>query len=301
MSCRHYRPAAGSPPYTPAPGVYRNLYLLLLLSCFWVPYIAATPALAAFSPEKITKTSKESGRERLNAPPSGSRAAGTSRAQVLQEPAPVEQQHHNIVERNPRYIVRATYPSFGQPRIDSELALWVRQRIDTFVEGIEAIPAEAPLRYSLSISYSLFQPSPRYVSIIFFITTNTGDPLTDQGMATFSYDIHQGRLLDYPDIFARRDSLFSFFSSFCHRQLAVAPRKDDDHRVFSRGLTPEASNFSFFTLTPTGMSIYFPPSQVAPAQEGTQRVDIPLLDLIPYSPLLPLWGKAGGPTYRDER
>ena len=61
--------------------------------------------------------------------------------------------------------------------------------------------------------------------------------------------------------------------------------------MIQEGTTPDAENFSRFSLTPAGIRFYFPPYQVAPWAAGMQPVDIPLAELAPARPQLDLWAR----------
>ena len=48
------------------------------------------------------------------------------------------EERHNIRERTQRYTVDVEYPSVGVPAVDQAVAVWCRQKMDTFVAGVAA-------------------------------------------------------------------------------------------------------------------------------------------------------------------
>ncbi len=197
---------------------------------------------------------------------------------------------HGIEGTTPRYTLRVEYPSFGVPSVDRELALWARRQVDTFTHGLESIPATDASHFTLDISYSYIEPSTKCSSVLFYISTDTGGSQPDVGMATFTYDMTSGKALEYSDIFMESPALLPFFSSYSQKVLFRRPWGKDHAGRIQTGTAADAINFTFFAITPTGLSLFFPAGQAGPFTLGTLEVAIPLSDLRAFRPQLALWG-----------
>ena len=202
------------------------------------------------------------------------------------------EERHNIRERTQRYTVDVEYPSVGVAAVDQAVAVWCRQKMDTFIAGVADIPAEETTRFSLSMDYSLYQSSPYSASIVFLITTDPGGFQPIQAVAAFTYDLRTGRVLRLEDIFAAGSGLPSFLSFYSRKELAG--RSDGSGYVSPYQAGSDPLDYSCFALTPDGMALFFAPGRDAAEHAGIQRVDIPLTALAPYHPNAELWPPAGG-------
>ncbi len=204
----------------------------------------------------------------------------------------VQTEAFTITQRSDKYRVHISYPSIGNTVADTELAIWATGQSTLFIRGIEDLPTAFP--YELTISYSLQNASPRVASVIFTISTYTGGAHPEPGMATFVYDLSNGRLLSYADIFRDTKGLLPFLSSYCRAELTKKLGDGPEGSMIKAGTEEDMVNFDLFSLNAGGLVVHFPPYQVAPYASGYQEVHIPLEKLTPFAPLLPLWGKAPG-------
>jgi hypothetical protein len=255
---------------------------LFLLSAFLQSAQAAAPA----RPER----SAAKGKAALSA----QKKTGPTSHRRADDPAtsPLAEYRHGIEESTARYALSVEYPSFGAPDVDASIALWARRQVDTFIRGLEAIPAGDPSHFALTIAYQYLQPSVHSTTVLFFIDTDTGGPLPDRGMATFTYDMRTGNILEFDDIFADSKSLLPFLSTFSQRALSRLPWAREHMGRIQAGTSPDALNFTFFAVTSQGLSLYFPPGQAGPISEGTLAVAVPLEILRPFQPSPLLWGNA---------
>ncbi len=213
--------------------------------------------------------------------------------QVIPPSVPIraQEERHSIRTRSARYTVQVEYPSWGVQAVDQTVAVWCRERMDAFIRGLDALPSDDPGHFTLTIGYQLFQASPLTVSVVFTIATSTGDFQPGQAAVTsFTFDLSTGRALGLNDVLEAPSGLPSFLSFYSRREL-VADGDVDDQALLHRGTAPDMLNFSCFALTPQGLSLFFAPSQVADAELGTLRVDIPLSALTVYHPKPGIWAK----------
>lgn len=196
-----------------------------------------------------------------------------------------------ILERGDAYRVTIIYPGIGNRVADADLSLWARGRASSFIKSIEDIAGTVLLPYELHIYYETVKASQTTASIIFTTTITMGEAYPESGLTTFTFDLNDGRRLSYGGIFRNLDGLFDFFAACSRSELLTRLREKGDLRLLESGTTADPANFDLFSLSPTGITLYFPPGQAAPATEGYLRVHIGLEELAPFGPYLKLWGK----------
>lgn len=193
----------------------------------------------------------------------------------------------SIFHRDDKSTVSIFYPHMDNPSIDSALAYWADVRLRTFVAGVAAL-GEGNSRYAMEIDYTLSRPSPRFASIVFRISTETGGTRPDLGLATFTYDTQQGKSLQYADIFSDPAGLLAFCSQYAREELTRRLPYEEKALIY-RGTAPTEGNFAYFALRREGLEIFFPPYQVASSYLGEQSIIIPLEKLEPYGPDTSVW------------
>ena len=199
----------------------------------------------------------------------------------------------NLTYRDGNCTVVVNYPSVGNSKVDAELDYWVYNTVQTFTSGIETIKSSGQGRCSMVVDYTLSEPSAPFISIVFRIVTDMGGGIPYSGMAAFTYDLDDGRRLGYPDVFEDADGLLYFLSLYAHEVLLARLGDTFDSRV-REGTKPDFFNFLIFTLTPDGITLFFPPDQVADQSLGEQDVCIALEKLKPYKPRPEIWSGNGG-------
>lgn len=201
----------------------------------------------------------------------------------------------SVYHKDARSTVNIYYPQLDNPSIDNELGYWADARLRTFVRGVAAL-GEGKSRYSMYVDYTLSMATPRYVSIIFHITTETGGMRPDVGLTTFTYDLHDGRLMSYRDIFDDADGLLHFLSLYVEEELSQRLGRSELEHI-KRGTAPTELNFAYFAIVPEGLRLLFPPYQVASSSLGEQEVTVPLTVLKKYGPNMEVWGKDARTTF----
>ena len=205
---------------------------------------------------------------------------------------PQEVDSYTLTQRSEKYRVSISYPSTNNSVANAELAIWAREQVSKFTEGVEQIPMPPPpLPYELFITYETVAASPNILSVIFFISTAMGGAHPEPGMATFIYDNRDGRRLSYGDIFLDQNRFTAVLSERCRAALSQKLQDRAVPSMLEAGTGPDIANFDLFSLTPTGLRIHFPPYQAAPYSEGYLTVDIPLGELEEFKPQLSFWDK----------
>lgn len=201
------------------------------------------------------------------------------------------EQRHSLFDNDKNYSMRVNYPSFGTALVDADIATWVHQRMSFFKEGVTDLPVSNPEYSNLNIDYKVSHTSLRCISLLFTIKTQTGSPQIEEGLMTITYQAQEGRRLGLNDLFTKPEGLIPFLSQYCRRSLIFRDWLSPDSVFIYQGTTPNRLNFMFFTITPYGLDIHFPPNHIASAFEGTVTVSIPLAELEPFVPNTALWGK----------
>lgn len=229
---------------------------------------------------------------------------------LLQSPLPGE-------SGNPgKANIHINYPSIGNKVIDADIREWVNGIADAFQSHLdmkvlspqdadssleEAMNSlsqddfssdKAPLpAFELWGNYSVSRPSPSALSITFELWNYTGAAHANLDIITLNYSLLTGQRLNFVDMFERADVALELMSSWSRKQLDARLGSARRTRMLNAGTEPSIENFTNLTLTPEGICINFQPYQVAPWDAGIQKVNMPLEELLPSSPLLALWGK----------
>lgn len=198
---------------------------------------------------------------------------------------------YTITQRGDGFRINITYPQVGNPVADAELAIWAREQASAFTDSVSLIPTPPPVPYELFITYETLKASSRVISVVFFISTAMGGAHPEPGMATFVYDIRDGRRLSYSTLFTNREELAHAFSAICKTSLTEQLGDRVVRDMLEAGTAPDMANFDLFAVSRNGIRIYFPPYQAAPYSEGYLAVPIPLADLARFSPHTAFWDK----------
>jgi hypothetical protein len=194
----------------------------------------------------------------------------------------------SFIHKDERCSVMVNYPQVGNSKIDSELDFWARQTLRTFVDGVGSLEVGQGGRFSMLVDYEISEPSGEFLSIVFRVTTETGGAHPDPGMVTFSYDLTDGRRLNIQDIFGDPAGLLQFLSIYSYERLLADLGQNFENSV-KNGTSPDFLNFSLFALTPDGLTLYFPPYQVADYAHGEKNVKVAADKLAPYKPRRGVW------------
>jgi hypothetical protein len=208
-------------------------------------------------------------------------------------PAPASVATRSFIHKDERCSVMVNYPQVGNSKIDSELDFWARQTLRTFVDGVGSLEVGQGGRFSLLADYEISEPSGEFLSIVFRVTTETGGAHPDPGMVTFSYDLTDGRRLNIQDIFGDPAGLLQFLSIYSYERLLADLGQSFENSV-KNGTSPDFLNFSLFALTQDGLTLYFPPYQVADYAHGEKNVKVAADKLAPYKPRRGVWPEEYG-------
>jgi hypothetical protein len=202
----------------------------------------------------------------------------------------------SLTESNECYDIRVAYPFFGRPAIDQDLRRrmedLLRHAAGKFLASCRENPEKSGPENSFIADYVLFG-TPQTITVLFSKFTDSGGAHGFTDLESITWSVFGGGELGYADIFAHTDGLWEFLADYAQRELRpklgelwlAAPE-------FASGLAPAETSFRRFALTPEGLSLFFPPYQVAPYACGPQRCDIPLEELLRFRPRPGIWQAA---------
>ncbi|SCM71233.1 conserved exported hypothetical protein [uncultured Desulfovibrio sp.] len=207
-------------------------------------------------------------------------------------------EHQLVRDQSGGPVINISYPSVGSKQIDSDIRQWVTGIASAFEQSCNngsfgpgaGLDGERP-PYELWGSYSVTSPSPAGLSITFEVWTYTGGAHGNLDVMTLNYSLLTGQRLGLVDLFEDPDAALHLMSTWSYKELSRRLGGMRQEQMLRTGLNPVPENFASLTLTPQGVRINFQPYQVAPWAAGAQKVDMPLDQLLPASPLLRLWGR----------
>ena len=207
-------------------------------------------------------------------------------------------EHQLVRDQSSGPVINISYPSVGSKQIDSDIRQWVTGIATAFEQSCSngnfaagtGLDGERP-PYELWGSYIVTSPSPAGLSITFEVWTYTGGAHGNLDVMTLNYSLLTGQRLGLVDLFEDPDAALHLMSTWSYKELSRRLGGMRQEQMLRTGLNPVPENFASLTLTPQGVRINFQPYQVAPWAAGAQKVDMPLDQLLPASPLLRLWGR----------
>lgn len=131
---------------------------------------------------------------------------------------------------------------------------------------------------TLQVNY-LIASSPRTVSYIFTVYTDTLGAHGNTTFKTFVFETSTGTLLSLSDLFSRGSDYLATLSAISREKLPDAIGRGADTSTITEGTTPETKNFETFFFDNAYLTILFAPYQVASYAAGPQTLRIPTSDL----------------------
>lgn len=172
----------------------------------------------------------------------------------------------------------------------------------------EAERAERPGK--LDLDFTVATQTVDFVSAIAQGQADAGDAQPISLRATFNQHLPSGKIVSLSDLFVDPDAALKIFSDEVRRRLGAdfearlrtqnLPEKDlaarlkATHELIDKGTEPSAENFAAFLVDGVdgkaiGITLIFPPGQVAADADGAQQVEVPVK----------LFVSAIKPEYRD--
>jgi hypothetical protein len=267
-----------------------------LLTPFCLAATFATLALAACGRQSAPES-----------PAPGATSAAARSTPVIAPPpasassAPLPGDH----AKSRHYEIAITLPTL--PANEQPLAEALRATADNAKRGFmaalpdpEQFPEFADRRFQLQLEFAVVSKTPAFTSVRESGMQDTGGAHPIPVQAAFVYDRKAGKLVTLDDLFADADAARKALANFAHDTLlkkfmAKAPGAGEGSpeaireweanmvQMLNDGTQPTTVNYSMFVVRANpagngpspGLTLIFPPYQVAPYVYGTQTVDVP--------------------------
>ena len=190
------------------------------------------------------------------------------------------------------------YPAFKVDSVDENLRTWAENITSSFEKEMRETfspngeKTEEYVTCEMTGIYTLEQPSPSVVSVVFNIYSYTGGAHGNLAIICRNYDLKSGKQLDFSNLFKNPEKALEIMSVRSREVLTKILGDEFDEEMLRDGTTPDMENFSELTLTPGGITIQFQPYQVGPWSAGPQQVEMSLGELAPALPEPSVWPQA---------
>ncbi|HKT42988.1 MAG TPA: DUF3298 domain-containing protein [Rhodanobacteraceae bacterium] len=230
----------------------------------------------------------------IPAPASAAAPASASTAPVPGDHAATK--HYKIVVNLP------TLPADAKPLSEAMRTTADNAKRD-FVQALPdptTLPEFANRQFELLLDFKVAAQTPAFISVRESGSSDTGGAHPNPVQATFVFDRKAGKLIALDDLFADPDAARKALANFAHdtllkKLMADAPKpgegspealrewKSNMLQMLDGGTKPTTVNYSVFVVqaganpnAPSpGLTLIFPPYQVAAYVYGTQTVDVP--------------------------
>lgn len=262
---------------------------------------AITLALAACQQQPASNAAASSPTPSASTPVIAAAATAPASTPAPASTAPVPGDH--AVTKH--YKIAISLPAL--PATDKPLADAMRTTADNakrdFIQALpdpKALPEFANRQLDLILDFRLAAQTPAFTSVRETGSADTGGAHPNPVQATFVFDRKAGKLITLDDLFAQPDAARKALANFAHdtllkKLMANAPKpgegspeairewKSNTVQMLDDGTKPTTVNYSVFVVragnqpdaASPGLTLVFPPYQVAPYVYGTQTVDVP--------------------------
>lgn len=205
-----------------------------------------------------------------------------SAASLAIEPvyAPIINKDIVLIEHRPQQInIKVSYPEISRPIIDEHIALWAKNLVDSFNDGIKDIDDDT-VEYTLQAQYDISRPSQFVISIEYKIERYTGGAHGNMEVVSLNYNIKTGKLLSLENLFGDLSQALNLMSEFSRKELPSKLGEYLDENMLESGTAPTIENYSTLSLKPKGIIIHFQPYQIAPYVAGQKNIfmTLPMLE-----------------------
>lgn len=184
-------------------------------------------------------------------------------------------------------------PQLGLHSVDMDIRLWLEGLAADYLMAVDLPVEEDPpmdnADWEMVGMYEISWPSKAVVSLMFIIESYTGGAHGNLNVFCRNYDLHNGRQLEFTDLFDDPETALKLLSAWTERELYVSMAEDAQPEMIKAGTAPELENFANLRLTPEGIVVEFEPYQVAPWAAGIQAVSVPLAALAGAGPAKRIW------------
>jgi hypothetical protein len=200
------------------------------------------------------------------------------------------------------YAFQIVYPALapGWKPLDAAIRQFATARKKDFLDASNAPDRVAGTDYTLDLNFTVARRTVDFVSVTAsgssFIGGAHGMPI----VSSFNLDLSNGKLTALSDLFTDAQAGLKALSAECRRQLegryearlrenpgAMTPAQHTSDiqsmkKWIEKGTAPDAANFAVFLIDgldtrAIGVTVIFPPYQVASYADGPQQVEVPAM------------------------
>ena len=188
----------------------------------------------------------------------------------------------SIEKETSEYIINVKYPEgFQDPRINAVVQHFIDKTKNSFLQELASytnVPAQAPGKSGLNITYSLPFQTKNVLSISFNISIYyRGAAHPSNTMAALNFI--DGRQVQLADLFRPETDYLKPIADYSRKKLSE--KKISDQKWVAEGTKPTEKNYQIWSFAPTGIDIIFDTYQVAAYVYGPQKIAIPLSQISP--------------------
>jgi hypothetical protein len=188
-----------------------------------------------------------------------------------------------INEKGKGFEVKASYPEAEGAANKASLEKFnrlvterVKKEVETFKKQVREdaeYVSKSPAPWDFHLNYDWKDNSWNVISVLFSGSVYTGGAHPAPMNFTVNFDLREGREIALGELFAPDTPYLKTLSSFCLESLK---KKNPDDEIEASGVSEKEENFKNFYITRDGITIFFPPYQVASYASGSKEVQVPL-------------------------
>lgn len=183
----------------------------------------------------------------------------------------------SIEKETPAYIIDVKFPQgFHDQRINATVLSFIDKTKKSFFREIAAdtdIPADAPGKSGLNVTYKLAFKTKKALSVLFNISIyHRGAAHPSNTVVVLNFI--DGHLLSLSDLFRPEVDYLKPISNFCSQK--ITKKNESDKKWIEEGTKPTSENYKIWSFSTEGINIIFDTYQVAAYVYGPQTVKIPL-------------------------
>lgn len=183
----------------------------------------------------------------------------------------------SIKKETPVYILDIKYPQeFKDPRINAAVLSFIEKTQKSFFKEITNdadIPADAPGKTGLNVTYSLPYNTKNALSVSFNISIyHRGAAHPSNTVAVLNFI--NGRQVNLSELFRPEVNYLKPIASLCSKK--ITEKNISDKKWIEEGTRPIDKNYKIWSFSSDGINIIFDTYQVAAYVYGPQTVKIPL-------------------------
>jgi hypothetical protein len=187
-----------------------------------------------------------------------------------------------INEKGKGFSIEVSYPKAEGDAINASLQKFnkhIKERVEREVETFRKQAREdaeyvdkSPAPWKFALDYDLKYSDRNIISLLFSGSAYTGGAHPAPLNFTVLYDIKKEKEIAFGELFTPGTPCLKTASDFCLESLRKIVPKDE---LEETGAAPKEDNFKNYYMTMKGITIFFPPYQVASYASGSKEILIP--------------------------